>query len=150
MVNAWLWYLMHDFFLILKSYNGSVVPWWNYITQSFWPLQLVLPFKLRDFCFSPPSSLSQYGIFTAGVKIGITVLKYCIYILFITLIMQKERSDDLRLTIWVPKCSELNPLNCTGPYLLPIKAWHEWGIKWHLLKLRISCSERSGDHKRSE
>lgn len=101
---------------------------------------------MRDFCSSSPSSLSQFGNFTTGVKTGITVLKYCIYNLFITqFIRQKERSDDLRLAIWVPKCSKLNPLNCTGPYLLPIKAWHDWAIKWHLLKLRISCSERSGD-----
>lgn len=114
-------------------------------SQGFWLLQLLPP--LWGFLLlTPPQSPSQFGIFTTGLQVGISVLKYCIHSLFIIQFSrQKERSDDLRLAIWVPKHSKLNPLNCTGPPLLPIKTWQEWGMEWYILKLRGFCSERSGD-----
>lgn len=96
--------------------------------------------------YSPPPSLSQFGIFTTGLQVGIRDLKYCVHNLFIAQFSRrKERSDDLGLAIWVPKHSKLNPLNCTGPPLLPIKAWQEWGMEWYILRLRGLCSQRSGE-----
>lgn len=58
---------------------------------------------------------------------------------------KKEDSNDLRLTVWEPAHSKLRHLNCTGPLLLLIIPWQEWGTEWYILRHRIFSSESSAD-----